>query len=408
MQPQTAGISDLPRWRAGIPLHLPSDPGRHFSNTAMNTLNTSTRPARLGELDMLRGFALFGLLLVHMVERFELYWLAPEAGWLRDLAFGVFAGKSYALLALLFGVSFQFLLAASTKDPSRDRKRTFLVRMSLLTLIGLMHGIVYRGDILLLIGTLAFPLVLMQARLPQRALPWMALFFLAQPVLIFQALTGHWTPEQPLHWHNPSLQHYLDANLWQVIAINAVDGLPHKLLYYWESGRMAQMLGLYLLGFWLARTGRLSDFLNNGVPRRTFVVFLIIGTFMAVAEEFGLRMGLDWPAQALASSYADVTAMLLQAMLLLLLAKKGWIPFRRILEETGRMTLTFYILQSVVFVGLFYPVGLGLHDVLSTETVLSIGLITFFAQGLIARIWFRQFKLGPLEGLWRRLADQIS
>jgi uncharacterized protein len=69
---------------------------------------------RMEGLDALRGFALMGLFLVHMPEQYELYWAhpattQPDLG-IHDWVFGLFAGKSFSMLALCFGVSFFIIM----------------------------------------------------------------------------------------------------------------------------------------------------------------------------------------------------------------------------------------------------------------------------------------------------------
>ena len=66
---------------------------------------------RIEMVDALRGYALFGLFLVHCVERFELYWLDPRPGGWFDITMALFAGKSFAIFALLFGFSFATIMA---------------------------------------------------------------------------------------------------------------------------------------------------------------------------------------------------------------------------------------------------------------------------------------------------------
>ena len=72
-----------------------------------------------------------------------------------------------------------------------------------------------------------------------------------------------------------------------------------------------------------------------------------------------------------------------------------------VLAPAGRMTLTLYVGQSLVFVPIFYGFGLGLHDDLTQVQALLFGLAAFAAQLLGAKLWYRWFRYGPLEWLWR-------
>jgi uncharacterized protein len=72
-----------------------------------------------------------------------------------------------------------------------------------------------------------------------------------------------------------------------------------------------------------------------------------------------------------------------------------------LLAPAGRMTLTLYIGQSLIFVPVFYSFGLGLHASMSQSTAVLIAIPAFIAQVLFAHLWFRRFYYGPLEWLWR-------
>ena len=71
------------------------------------------------------------------------------------------------------------------------------------------------------------------------------------------------------------------------------------------------------------------------------------------------------------------------------------------LVPAGRMTLTLYVGQSFVFAPLFYGFGLGLWDELSNVETVLWGLASFAFQLGLAALWFRAFRYGPLEWLWR-------
>ena len=72
----------------------------------MKTLVHPTALERITLVDSLRGFALMGLFLVHSIELFELYWKNPVDSKVHDIIFFLFAGKAYAIFAMLFGISF--------------------------------------------------------------------------------------------------------------------------------------------------------------------------------------------------------------------------------------------------------------------------------------------------------------
>jgi uncharacterized protein len=110
-------------------------------------MNTNPTSQRIIVVDSLRGFALFGLFIVHMVEYFELFWYAPEWGWVHDTIFFMFGGKAYAIFALLFGLSF-FIIMDNQARRGVDFRWRFAWRLTLLAAMGYLHGLLYSGDIL--------------------------------------------------------------------------------------------------------------------------------------------------------------------------------------------------------------------------------------------------------------------
>ena len=96
--------------------------------------------SRMESLDALRGFALFGIFIVHMPELFELYWAKPATDPLQlavhDTVWLLFAGKAFALLALCFGVSF-FIIMDRAARRGIDFTGRFVWRLALLALLGL-------------------------------------------------------------------------------------------------------------------------------------------------------------------------------------------------------------------------------------------------------------------------------
>ena len=73
----------------------------------------------------------------------------------------------------------------------------------------------------------------------------------------------------------------------------------------------------------------------------------------------------------------------------------------RLLAPMGRMTLTFYVVQSLIWVPVFYGFGLGAWKTLPQATALWLGVGYLVVQAFIARLWFRRFAYGPLEWAWR-------
>jgi uncharacterized protein len=65
------------------------------------------------------------------------------------------------------------------------------------------------------------------------------------------------------------------------------------------------------------------------------------------------------------------------------------------------MTLTLYVGQSLVAAPLLYGYGFALHDDFSHAQMVVIGIVAFALQLALTAWWFRAFRYGPLEWLWR-------
>jgi uncharacterized protein len=98
--------------------------------------------------------------------------------------------------------------------------------------------------------------------------------------------------------------------------------------------------------------------------------------------------------RALAATAFQVAAFVL-LWITPLRALLGW------LAAPGRMTLTLYVGQSLIAAPLLYGFGLGLWDDLSQGELVLAGVVLFAAQAAGAALWYRGFRYGPLEWLWR-------
>jgi uncharacterized protein len=376
---------------------------------------TSSTPERLDLLDALRGFALMGLFLVHSVELYELYWLDPKPSAVHDWVFGIFAGKAFALFALCFGVSFS-LIMASAAARGEDSRWRFAWRLAILLVIGLLHGLVYRGDILQILALLGFVLLPLDRIASRRVLLALALLLLAQLPLVLRAsaaLDGAaWANAAPRFWADAALPTVATGTLRDVLAVNMVDGQLAKWWFYVETGRIVQILGLFVCGLLLGRSGFFADPERLRRPRRMGLAVAIVATVAlywggpaivaAVPSADGATMARQ-NVQWLVESWSALAQMAIQLLLFVELWQIGADRLLRAFAPAGRMTLTLYVGQSLLFVPIYYGFGLGLYDDLNQAQALMIGIAAFALQLLFARLWFGAFLYGPLEWLWRAL-----
>jgi uncharacterized protein len=364
---------------------------------------TSLPNQRLVIVDSLRGFALMGLFIVHMVEYFELYWYAPEPGWVHDVVFSLFGGKAYAMFALLFGLSFYIIMDNQAKRGADFRGR-FAWRLTLLCAMGYLHGVLYSGDILQVLGVAGFTLLLAWS-VPTRWL-WMlaALLLLQAPVigmLLWHAAAGT-VPAEALHRSvmPVTFEIYALGSFSEVAQRNLYWGQLGKWLFMVESGRLWTILGMFMAGLAL---GRSAFFAAAHRHRKATVYALTAGLLTALFCHLAagsLQGSAAW--SAVLRAWMNTGLMAAGVALFVLVYDLPLVHGAlKSLAAPGRMSLTIYASQSLYGVPLFYGFGLGAYARIGQVNALLLGVTLWLLQIALAHWWLKRFHYGPLEWLWR-------
>jgi len=369
--------------------------------------------ARMEVVDILRDYAIMGLFMAHAIEFFGLYWSHPTPSPVHDIVFGLFEGKSFSLLALCFGLSF-FIIMDRARRRGVDFSARFVWRLVVLFGFGWLYGLIYNGEVLQLLAPLGLILIPFDCIKNNVVLTVCGVICLLQPALLWQtwwAAQGADWANQPPHYltaaHNDVYMHGTFADM---IRLNVFEGQKVKWWYYIESGRMMQIVGLYLIGLVLGRVGFFARPEAFATARRvTLAVAAITGICLHFAAPVLTGLIPHMPDRTLApglfggvlESLVSLSQMVFTVMLLVELYLGIGRPLLRPLAAAGRMTLTLYIMQGLVFVPLYYGFGLGLHARLTQLEALGLGIAFFAAQLVFAHLWFRAFVYGPLEWVWR-------
>lgn len=377
----------------------------------MSALSPAT-PARNSLIDTVRGFALVGVFVAHMFEQYEIYWAAPQETLLHKLVATFVMGKAVALLTLCFGLSF-FILMDRAAKRGVDFSGRFAWRMAVLVLIGVAHGVLYRGDILIILGALGLLLIPFY-RASNRVVITLAAIMLAQPWQIARialAATGaDWANHAPLFFGDTGPAFYRTAGFLEVLRWNVTDGAAIKTSWFVETGRIWSTLGLFLAGMLLGRIGFFERPERFQRVRRIALPCLLAGV---VALHFGqdaVQALLPGAAQApiaqamgrfLLGEWFNVVVMAIYVLTAIELYQAGGAAIMGRLAPTGRMTLTLYIAQSLVWVPIFYGFGLGAWATLPQGLTLVVAAGYLALQVVFATAWFRHFHYGPLEWVWR-------
>lgn len=378
-------------------------------------LNTS----RIEVVDALRGFAVMAIILVHNLEHFifPVYPTDPP-GWLHILdqgtfgvVFALFAGKAYAIFALLFGFTF-YIQTSNQKKLGKDFGYRFLWRLVLLAGFATLNAAFFpAGDVLLLF--VAVGLVLFLTRnWSDKAVLIAAVVFLLQPVEWYHYIANTVNPAHTLpdlkvgEMYAEVAEYTQGGNFREFILCNI--GLGQKASLFWavNAGRCFQTAGLFLLGFYI---GRKRLFVPDETHYRFWMKTLIVAA-VAFAPLFALKeLVMDNGAivQQTVGTVFDMwqklafTLVLVSSFVLLYRSRKFSATVDP-LRSYGKMSLTNYISQSVIGAFIYFPFGLYLAPFCGYTASLLIGFCTFLLQVGFSRWWLSRHKQGPLEYLWHK------
>lgn len=379
----------------------------------------SQRP-RIEVADALRGLAVMAILLLHNIEHFNLYnfpqsttpfFQALDKG-IWDTLFFLFAGKAYAIFALLFGFSF-FIMFDNQEKRGKDFRLRFLWRMVLLFLIGCVNAAFFPGEILVLysiIGLILIPV----CKLNNKVLFCIAVILMLQPMEWAKFLYALFHPDYtagPAAYgvHARKMYPFLEGDsFWAMIKSNLWDGQLFSLLWAWGFGRFFQTASLFILGFLLGR----KQFFQYGVGNRRFwlgTLCVAIGCFIPlfiltdVLPGMLERKELLTPMKTIVSSLRNFSFMWVWVALVVI----GWQVVKvqsvlKVLSPLGRMSLTNYLMQSLLGSFIYFGPGLGLYKALPTTASFGVGILLLILQLLFCHWWLRNHTHGPAEWLWRK------
>ena len=391
-----------------------------------------TRPTeRIVAIDILRGFALLGILIMN-IQGFAM----PTAAYLNPTVYGdlsganrwvwilshVFADQKFmTIFSLLFGAG--IVLMSEKLDARGQRAWGLHYRRTLwLLLFGLAHAfLLSSGDILVAYAVCGLWVYWLRRLRPgwQMAL---GLLVVSVPALLLlgtglstqfippgtvQELRADWKP--PVATIETEVAAYRGNWLDQMEArVPASIEFQTVVLLLWTNWRAG---GLMLIGMALFRWGVLT----GGRPRRFYVGMAIWGfaiglpvvtggviqnfahNWTMVYSRFGLGAQANyWGSLFVSAGYIG---------LLMLFARSGALPWlQKALAAVGRTALSNYLLQTILATAIFYGHGLGLFG--SVERVEQIGIVAaiWVVQLAVSPLWLHYYRFGPFEWLWRSLS----
>ena len=384
--------------------------------------------ARIDAIDVLRGVALLGILLMN-VQSFAM----PQAAYFNPTAYGDLEGanlcvwvagrlladqKFLTIFSMLFGAG--IVLMAGRAEARGDARRVHYRRMGWLLLIGLLHAhLLWPGDVLFLYavcGMLVYPL---RRQPPGRLLALGAglLAVASAYSVVSGASFPHWPEEERAAF---------TAEVWQ-----PAPAVIEEELAAWRGGWLDQQPvrsagafefetfvlvtwglwragGLMLIGMALFRYGvfgarRSPRFyaalvaagLAVGLPLQAYGIVLDFARGWTVWSFFVGAQFVYWPSVALSLGYVGIVMLACRRAALRCLTRP--------LAAVGRTALTNYLLQTLLCTTLFYGHGLGWFGSVDRTGQIGVVAAVWAVQLAASPLWLRRFRFGPAEWAWRWL-----
>jgi uncharacterized protein len=379
---------------------------------------------RISMVDALRGFAVMAILLVHNLEHFiypvypdpatQACWLAKLDQKVFSLTFGLFAGKSYSIFALLFGFTF-FVQYNNQFKKGKDFGYRFLWRLLLLTGFATLNAALFPGgDVLLLYAVTGIFLFIVR-KWSDRAVLILATVLLLQPIEWYHYFTSLVNPLHQLpdlgvdRYYTEVIETTKTGGFWEQIHANITSGQLASFMWAVGTGRLLQTAGLFMIGMVIGRRGLFqSSAENTAFWTRVLIVSAVLFNPLYLLKVQVYEQGSSDIIKQTAGVAFDMwqkfafTFVLVASFVLLY-------PYTRFrvlvspLHRYGRMSLTNYITQGIVGAFIYFPIGLHLAPIAGYTLSLFIGVLMFIAQLAFCNWWLKRFSQGPLERLWHRL-----
>ena len=363
--------------------------------------------------DVLRGFALLGILVVNI----QFMALSSDEGargeWAQGIANGsatwimaaIFAGKFYLLFSFLFGYSSNYIIRNDRANKGRWIKRCFA-----LMAFGAIHfTFLWHGDIIFLYGLFGLLLLAFMFRTERVIKIWTRVIYALSGLLITLAALSLLIVELyfPERMNNDYIAPRLDEVLRNGTFIEAISPRVELWIFGIISGIFLQggmAFAAFLIGMRLARSNFLSadhDKAQNsrmiklglliGVPIQSFAAFLLVRNEQSAEPSEAVYLSTLFLGFLTAPLLSMVYVGIIRKLVIAKPPAVSW------MASAGKMSLTNYISQSVLTSFIFGAWGFGLFQKLQIWSVLLLAIAIWLTLTYLSALWLKRFNQGPLE-----------
>lgn len=373
---------------------------------------------RIVIVDILRGFALLLIILIHFVEHFD-FFKSPQVNFLfskefdqvvTETTFLLISGKAYSVFAILFGLSY-FIQMDNKAQKGIDYSKQFLWRMTVLLLLGFLYSLIYRGDILHIYALLSIPIIFLY-KVKTKYLWIIAGLLVIQIPMIYNFVQTVIDPNyiyiNPIkaYWSEGEVA-YSTGSFIEVIQYNIWKGRLSVWSWSYSTGRVLQLIALFIVGLIL---GRKRVFNNIDKNRKGLIVTLIVSiviiiTLIMINNEFKASELIKLQKRFINTFLTSIinlaaTSGIISLISLFYLKAKELYIFK-LLAAYGKLSLTNYIIMGLFGAIFFYDFGFGMYRYLGATWSILLGGLVFFIQAVFSKYWNEKYYFGPIEWFWR-------
>jgi len=368
---------------------------------------------RLEVVDAIRGFALFGILLVNMTL-IQFGFFANEkptyifgeldkgANWFIQF----FGTQNFiSLFSFLFGLSI-ILLQKSIVAKGKKFSTTYLRRILILLLLGFIHGaLIWSGDILFSYGLIGIFLLMFINRKPKTLLIWATILLALLTLMTYSTepntnvtdFSPYIEKEHKIHETGSYMDHVnfrLTENPFEYIGIDGFFGLTFITLF-----TLIFLSPLFLIGMYVGKKGWLFEIDKHISAVKK--IWLLTGIF-----SFTIKISALFVKHPILLMLQDgltpvTMTFFYGSTIILLFHYKKATRLLTYMANMGKMSVSNYLAQSIITTTIFYAYGFGLFGKIGYffGILLTIGIYTI--QLFASTYWLRKYRMGPIEYVWR-------
>ncbi|MDP9697436.1 DUF418 domain-containing protein [Paenibacillus polysaccharolyticus] len=367
---------------------------------------------RVHFLDIVRGFAMLGIIIVNYflivdsVKGFEM----NSSDLVHNFVSTFAEGKFVTLFSFLFGVGFMIFMDRAVQRVEHPRM-LFARRLLILFCIGLLHiTFIWVGDILTFYAVAGFLLFAFYAHTPKTILRWIIALILIQfltPVfmMVYNAMN---TPSSnvPTYFDFTLSSHtsstYLNSFVARWADMSVMAASSFSTVY--------SMFLMFLIGMYFVK----MDFFTNmeakqSIWKRIWFISLaafiltqfssMVNTLISAENTFWMELFMILGQQGNLTGSMFYMSSLAMLFLYVPALRKALMVFTKV----GRMSLTCYLLHSIMGTVLLLPYAFGLASSIKPIGTLILSIAVYVVLVIFASLWLNRFKIGPMESIWRKL-----